>query len=585
MTSLAPQSAPAMAHNIALKGWKQRLPTILVHGFFLTYIVLAIWSYRERTVGDVPYFVFKLANYETFFLLRRWIFFFLELPALTAVQLGASLETVTILYSLGLPILLYTVAILLIHRLDDIYSAVAVAVLLTTGSANLFYWPIEQTIVLALCILLFSMLKSIDLVGLRLLQPKVILTAALTVLIAYSYPAAIIFIAFVVGLHILRERRFSKVHALLLVICGIYVFTNVVNANEYESSILSAEGAGLSVSLDYWLDVGRFVLERYAFILILLMATVIYYTISRVYLKAAYVLISYIGYMLLVNYIYNINGHSTIYLEHVYEATMIFVLIPLFGDVAPRLGSRSKTIFNLAILAAIMIGMVAIMQHREQYQSRIDFMQRLMNAPDTAGMSKLILSDTNADPELDPFRWSHGFASFLISSITSDNPPRTVVFEKWYPVYSIPENYLNPKYFRVDSSSYQRLNNPGSVSSVDDNFVANVDLKINSPGTRHQAGSEFRLPVTIANNNSTPLHSGFSDDYRLQLAYHWLDDSGIVVWDGLRTPLEMDITSAYSQPMKIRSPEQPGDYTLVVDLVLEGIRWFGLDAEAMIQVQ
>jgi radical SAM protein with 4Fe4S-binding SPASM domain len=62
------------------------------------------------------------------------------------------------------------------------------------------------------------------------------------------------------------------------------------------------------------------------------------------------------------------------------------------------------------------------------------------------------------------------------------------------------------------------------------------------------------------------------------LSYHWQDEAGqSVVFDGLRSPLGQDLGPGQTRRVlcTVRTPERPGRYRLVLDLVREGVRWFG----------
>jgi hypothetical protein len=53
----------------------------------------------------------------------------------------------------------------------------------------------------------------------------------------------------------------------------------------------------------------------------------------------------------------------------------------------------------------------------------------------------------------------------------------------------------------------------------------------------------------------------------------------VIQWDGERTPIEVDLLpgTEYVQTIDVLAPEYTGHYILVVDLVAEGRRWFGID--------
>lgn len=72
---------------------------------------------------------------------------------------------------------------------------------------------------------------------------------------------------------------------------------------------------------------------------------------------------------------------------------------------------------------------------------------------------------------------------------------------------------------------------------------------------------------------------GHSDGtYRLSVGNHWLDDHNrIVINDDGRSPLPYDLGPAQEIeiPLTITAPETSGEYFLEVDLVQEGVTWFG----------
>ncbi len=58
-------------------------------------------------------------------------------------------------------------------------------------------------------------------------------------------------------------------------------------------------------------------------------------------------------------------------------------------------------------------------------------------------------------------------------------------------------------------------------------------------------------------------------------SYHWLDERGNpIVWDGLRTPVELLPGGKAELELRLRGPIPPGTYRLAFDLVDEGRLWF-----------
>lgn len=58
-------------------------------------------------------------------------------------------------------------------------------------------------------------------------------------------------------------------------------------------------------------------------------------------------------------------------------------------------------------------------------------------------------------------------------------------------------------------------------------------------------------------------------------SYHWLDDRGNpILWDGLRTPVQLLPGGRTELELRLRGPIPPGAYRLAFDLVDEGRLWF-----------
>jgi peptidoglycan hydrolase-like amidase len=88
-------------------------------------------------------------------------------------------------------------------------------------------------------------------------------------------------------------------------------------------------------------------------------------------------------------------------------------------------------------------------------------------------------------------------------------------------------------------------------------------------------GETKTIQMTVTNTGNQPWSA--SGPNPIDLSYHLLDDSGNpVIWDGPRILLGGDIAVGASKQLTIgyAAPNTAGTYTLVVDLVREGISWF-----------
>ena len=88
-------------------------------------------------------------------------------------------------------------------------------------------------------------------------------------------------------------------------------------------------------------------------------------------------------------------------------------------------------------------------------------------------------------------------------------------------------------------------------------------------------GEGKSVQVTVTNTGNVPWNATGLNP--IDVSYHILDQAGNpVVWDGPRTPLTADITPGASATFTLSyvAPTREGTYTLVIDLVREGLSWF-----------
>ena len=91
-----------------------------------------------------------------------------------------------------------------------------------------------------------------------------------------------------------------------------------------------------------------------------------------------------------------------------------------------------------------------------------------------------------------------------------------------------------------------------------------------------EAGIEFRADVTFRNRTWRRLSSD-DNDAPDHVSYHWLDPRGRVLdLEGLRSRLPRVVVPGeeVTVAIRVRPPERPGKYILVLDLVQEGTAWY-----------
>lgn len=79
------------------------------------------------------------------------------------------------------------------------------------------------------------------------------------------------------------------------------------------------------------------------------------------------------------------------------------------------------------------------------------------------------------------------------------------------------------------------------------------------------------VPVTLRNTGDRAWPAS-----QVFVAYHWLRDGRLAVWDGERTQLPRDLRagSRASVSARVATPSQAGSYVLMVTVVHEHVTWF-----------
>lgn len=86
------------------------------------------------------------------------------------------------------------------------------------------------------------------------------------------------------------------------------------------------------------------------------------------------------------------------------------------------------------------------------------------------------------------------------------------------------------------------------------------------------------LSVNVTVKNTSNFIWPASGPNPVHMSYHILDNhKKMVVDDGLRTNLQTDLQPGQqvTLPVEMKAPEHPGSYVIQLDMVQEGVTWFG----------
>jgi len=120
-----------------------------------------------------------------------------------------------------------------------------------------------------------------------------------------------------------------------------------------------------------------------------------------------------------------------------------------------------------------------------------------------------------------------------------------------------------------------------------DDAAYDVDITCLEDKPRFVAAQARELPVRFRNRGRESFPWGdWSPPVRA--AYHWLTPNGdAFIYEGHRTLLPSTLGPGREAivPLHVVAPPEPGPYTLEMDLVHEGVRWFGCCARVSVTVE
>lgn len=133
---------------------------------------------------------------------------------------------------------------------------------------------------------------------------------------------------------------------------------------------------------------------------------------------------------------------------------------------------------------------------------------------------------------------------------------------------------------RVMNAHYMTLNGFDQAAKIyGEQFTVDSETLDSMPG---QA-----LSVNVTVENTGNFIWTRSGPNQVHMSYHVLDENErMVIKDGLRADLPKDLLPGQlaTLPLQVKAPEQRGGYIVQLDMVQEGMAWFGEKNNKMITI-
>ncbi len=570
---------------------KAKTQAIAFHLFWLFLLFLSFHFYQERTFADTAYFLFKVIN-EGFFQIQhgRAVIAISQVGALLGVTIGLSLQKVLIIHSVYNALFFYGIALWLFHTIKNTNAAWLYTLLLISSHWAYFSPYLEVFYGASFTVLFFAAFANSTHFSKYYLVYYPLLWLAVM-----AHPSFFL----VVGAHIvflyLEKRKLTPELKSIGLFFSAAVIVKILSFSVYEIGRLQSTSDPVKVNwVQAVVDLSQHYLTHYLSVLILLVAVVVIFVATKRWKLALFIGVSYLLFVGLVVFSLK-NGAYKWY----NEVTLLpFILVLILPLISTKFASKSSinNVLGAVLVLLFIWNITSIYDRGDLLGMRYQQMQTIASEakdlyPDK---SKFILDDTNYERSFTeagmqlPYEFFIASAEFGASNAVAISLREMMKVDSsinliqnqnqiLYWGFSVgPISALNENYFNLQSSPYQSLHS-AAYSGAIDQYIDQTQLSLVKHPIHAKGGSVIRPLINIEIQD---LILPSSTSAAINLSYHIYSSEGdVVIWDGQRTPLEIDIKFNYQQRIEILLPENPGNYKVVIDLVKEGEKWFNKGVE------
>lgn len=575
-----------------MKKLSSKLIEFAGHGIFAILIVMAVLLYKERLFADASYYAFHAINSGFFHVEHgRIVLALSQIVPLIGYYLHLPLQWLLVLSSIGHEVFYYSIFLILIYFIKDYRAALLLILVHLIGQLWLYYSPmLEICYGAALAVLFYSILSN----GKYKNDFWLIVLLLSQWFVMTSHLENFLLIGLAIGYDILNRGWHKRIHISVISLSLIGLLIEFLTFSEYEAAkVFSNEpksnGLAKLFDLNYWADVNRMFLEYFPELTVFLLLSFIYLIYKKEFVKLFLMLASVAALLLAVNLSADANEFSR-YHESMYNPLVFVLSFFAVFEISMTNNVWFKRALFLIFLFIVANRISWTWNAGENLRKRSAQLERLVDYVQELGDSKYLIESENFQKQYSYIAWSNPIESLLYSAIDGKDKSVTIstiddyefndnlkklndssyIFRRFE---IVPHSFLNPRYFLLDKSAYSKLNNTGIEELDVEKFANNLSVKVIDTNSVFSADTTY-LKIELDNTNSEKLPSSLED--QVYIAYHLYQDGESIKWDGLRTPIEVDLFGSYQQHIKFASPETPGVYQIVPDIVIEGKAWFML---------
>ncbi len=580
-----------------------RIVKITGHLFFLVLGIFSLIFYKERLLYyDSAFYSFQMIDQLNFAIAHiRWSAVVNELLPVALIKWGVPLKFVLIGYSFSFILVQYICFLVIQYVLRQTEYALVLLLSLCLTFRITFYSPTAE---------LFTAIAMSSVYG-ALLQSFLNKHASLKIMHLFALVSFAIFLSYFHQLAVLMALFFILLQTLLsknlfrkdlLILAGItaawmIIRIKLLTTSSYEqekmvtTQVFFSELFNLqnNPTFDYFL---RFSTQSILIPVCLFFFSII--LLASKHIWAALFIPAFTAVYVLLTVITLYRGESIIMTEYYFAVFGIFMASPLLILLKE---------YNWKILIAIsslmlVFSVVEIYKSSKPLTRRVGIINNLINYGNQLPQRKYIIDEANISSDYYLPSWAFPFESLIQSTLTGPDNHVSFFIRKpgmkldstqitkqgvflgpdWAP-FRYNTHALNSTYFNLPDGPYLELSSSQDTPGIMDSLYSAKGIKLEA--VHQELRDDETQSVRISNVTPFILPSVPGKQSTTYLSYHLVDEAGKMVrLNNPKTVLMLDVHpgTSFVQEIIIEKPEEPGTYTVQLDLITEADKWWGINA-------
>ena len=351
---------------------------------------------------------------------NRFVSFFTQGAAYTAMKLGLPLENIAQLYSLSFVVFQFLIFLIILKLVKDKATALGLVLFNTLMMTHSFYWTANELMQgMAILFLFFGLLnKSLSASNRKKYLIHIVSLGAL-ITCCFAHPLLNIPLAFGLIFFMLRQPKKVKTFgAYFVLLILIYFFKLKFFSNYYDNAAMSGVANFFDLYPNYYTESMQsffgYLIKDYCFLSLALIGCTIFYLLEKKFLRLTLVLLASVLFALLINVTYAKGAHQ-FYLEALYHPLAVFVILPLVFDVLPNIKRKNLVLTGISVV--ILVGIFRIYNAHDLYTERLEWNRNLLAKSRALGKDKIVLLDKELPKETVMLSWAMAYETWIMSTI------------------------------------------------------------------------------------------------------------------------------------------------------------------------